>query len=97
MVISPLISLMTDQILHLKEANSQYLGFYSCCLLKSFIVEAVMITGSTSKQEKTNILRRLHALAEKKVDQHGSEIKLCYVTVSPFVFLQSTIHRFETA
>ena len=47
-----------------------------------YIVEAVMITGSTSRQEKTNIIRRLHALAEKRVDQHGSEIKLCYVTVS---------------
>ena len=81
MVISPLISLMTDQILHLKEANSQYLDVCSCCMLKTFIVEAVMITGSTSKQEKTNIIRRLHALAEKRVDQHSSEIKLCYVTV----------------
>jgi hypothetical protein len=49
------------------------------------IVEAVMITGSTPKQEKTNILRRLHALADKRVDQHGSEIKLCYVTVGPCV------------
>ena len=44
-----------------------------------------MITGSTSKQEKANIIRRLHALAEKRVDQHSSEIKLCYVTVSPCV------------
>ena len=43
-----------------------------------------MITGSTSKQEKTNIIRRLHALAEKRIDQHDSEIKLCYVTVSSF-------------
>lgn len=41
-----------------------------------------MMTGSTSKEEKTDIIRRMHALAEKRV--HGSEIKLCYVTVSPF-------------
>ncbi|KAF8816782.1 ATP-dependent DNA helicase [Phlegmacium glaucopus] len=64
LVISPLISLMTDQILHLREAN----------------IEAVMITGSTSKQEKMDIIRRLHALAERRVGQQGSEIKLCYVT-----------------
>ena len=58
-----------------------------------------MITGSTSKQEKTNILRRLHALAEKRVDQDGSEIKLCYVTVSPLCFCnqQDMIHRIVTA
>lgn len=74
---------MTDQILHLREYNSQYLDVCSCCMLKTFIVEAVMITGSTSKVDKTNIIRRLHALAEKKVDQNSSEIKLCYVTVSP--------------
>ena len=73
---------MTDQILHLKEANGQYLDVCSCRLLMTFIVEAVMITGNTSKQEKTNIIRRLHALAEKRVE-HDSEIKLCYVTVSP--------------
>ena len=59
-----------------------------------------MITGSTSKQEKTNIIRRLHALAEKRVDQHGSEIKLCYVTVSPLCSCNqqdNTIHHIVTA
>jgi hypothetical protein len=30
LIISPLISLMTDQILHLREANSQYPDFCSC-------------------------------------------------------------------
>ena len=47
-----------------------------------------MITGSTSKQEKSDIVRRLHALAERRAGQQGSEIKLCYVTVSPVVFLK---------
>ena len=66
----------------------------------TFTVEAVMITGSTSKLEKTNIIRRLQALAEKKADQHGSEIKLCYVTVSPLWSCNQqdkTIHRNVTA
>ncbi|KAF8156587.1 P-loop containing nucleoside triphosphate hydrolase protein [Crassisporium funariophilum] len=65
LVISPLISLMTDQILHLREAN----------------VEAVMISGSTSRQEKEDITRRLNLLAERKPDpKREGEIKLCYVT-----------------
>lgn len=51
-----------------------------------YVVEAVMITGSTSKEDRTDILRRLHALADKRVgQQEGSEIKLCYVTVSPCI------------
>ena len=84
LVISPLISLMTDQILHLREAESLYFEF-SCFLCSNlfYTVEAVMITGTTSKQERTDIVRRLHALAEKRVGEEGSEIKLCYVTVSP--------------
>lgn len=74
---------MTDQILHLREANSRYPDVFPFLSTDSFyIVEAVMITGSTSKQEKTVIMRRMHELAEKRVGQHGSEIKLCYVTVS---------------
>jgi hypothetical protein len=85
---------MTDQILHLREANSQYPDVCSFCLLMIFIVEAVMITASTSKLEKTNIIRRLHALADKRVDQHGSEIKLCYVTVSPCVPVINRTTRF---
>ena len=59
-----------------------------------YIVEAVMITGSTSKQEKTNIFRRLHALVDRKVDKHGSEIKLCYVTVSPCIPVINSTTRF---
>lgn len=30
------------------------------------IVETVMTTGSTSKQEKSDIIRRLHALVEEQ-------------------------------
>ena len=84
LVISPLVSLMTDQILRLREAKSLYFEF-SCFICSNlfYTVEAVMITGTTSKQERTDIVRRLHALAEKRVGEEGSEIKLCYVTVSP--------------
>ncbi|KAI5121119.1 hypothetical protein M0805_002791 [Coniferiporia weirii] len=70
LVISPLISLITDQILHLRE----------------FGVEAVKLTGSTTKEESRSIFSRL-ALASG-VKSRGSyndvpagpEIKLCYVT-----------------
>jgi hypothetical protein len=75
---------MTDQILHLREANGRYLDIFPLLFAdRLYTVEAVMITGNTSRQEKTDIIRRLHELAEKRVGQHGSEIKLCYVTVSP--------------
>ncbi|CCL98046.1 uncharacterized protein FIBRA_00040 [Fibroporia radiculosa] len=47
LVISPLISLMNDQILHLREAG----------------VEAVMFTSSTSKEEAREIDNRLVAMA----------------------------------
>ncbi|KAJ6621593.1 P-loop containing nucleoside triphosphate hydrolase protein, partial [Mycena sp. CBHHK59/15] len=63
LVVSPLIALITDQILHLREAG----------------VEAVKLTGGTSKPDSRDIHQRLlsmadHTLAEQK------EIKLCYVT-----------------
>lgn len=39
-------------------------------------VEAVMLTGSTSKEESRDIMSRL-----AKMDESHQEIKLCYVTV----------------
>ncbi|KAF5380149.1 hypothetical protein D9615_006207 [Tricholomella constricta] len=51
LVISPLISLITDQTLHLHE----------------FGVHAVKLTGTTSKQESMEITQRLQALAARKV------------------------------
>ncbi|KAF8970329.1 P-loop containing nucleoside triphosphate hydrolase protein [Flammula alnicola] len=64
LVISPLISLMTDQILHLKEAG----------------IEAVMLNSATSKQDKSAILQNLKMLSERRVGTHDKEIKLAYVT-----------------
>ncbi|KAI8971288.1 ATP-dependent DNA helicase [Trametes punicea] len=61
-VISPLISLITDQIMHLHEAN----------------VDAVMLTGATSRDESTRIYRRLHDMASGA--SNAPDIKLCYVT-----------------
>ncbi|PVG04636.1 ATP-dependent DNA helicase [Serendipita vermifera] len=67
LVISPLISLITDQILHLHEAG----------------VEACMLTGAASKEEQRSILQRLTQNSSKgKGPAHGgqNEIKLVYVT-----------------
>ncbi|TFK39324.1 P-loop containing nucleoside triphosphate hydrolase protein [Crucibulum laeve] len=64
LVISPLISLMTDQILHLQEAG----------------VEAVKLTGSTSLAEKKEVQARLKLQAERRLGPEDREIKLCYVT-----------------
>ncbi|KAG6899930.1 hypothetical protein C0993_005232 [Termitomyces sp. T159_Od127] len=63
-VISPLLSLITDQILHLQESG----------------VQAVKITSTTSKQESYEITQRLTALAARSVECRDEEIKLCYVT-----------------
>ncbi|THH10608.1 hypothetical protein EW145_g1208 [Phellinidium pouzarii] len=70
LVISPLISLITDQILHLRE----------------FGVEAVKLTGSTSKEESRDIFSRMAMTAGIKNKGNynngpvSPEIKLCYVT-----------------
>ncbi|KDR76542.1 hypothetical protein GALMADRAFT_120706 [Galerina marginata CBS 339.88] len=64
LVISPLISLMTDQILHLTDAG----------------VDAAMINSATSKQEKSQILDRLKRMSDGKLGAHDKELKLAYVT-----------------
>ncbi|KAH8835038.1 P-loop containing nucleoside triphosphate hydrolase protein [Flagelloscypha sp. PMI_526] len=64
LVISPLISLITDQIMHLREAG----------------VEAVKITGSTSKADANDITRRLRAMADRTLAPEDKAIQLCYVT-----------------
>ncbi|KAI0062780.1 ATP-dependent DNA helicase [Artomyces pyxidatus] len=55
LVISPLISLIRDQILHLVEAK----------------IEAVMITSSTSKAEHSQIIRRLTSSPSSNADGPG--------------------------
>ncbi|KAF9447006.1 ATP-dependent DNA helicase [Macrolepiota fuliginosa MF-IS2] len=64
LVVSPLISLITDQILHL-QANG---------------IKAVALTGSTPSQDKKAIQRQLIALSEGRLGPGEEEIKLCYVT-----------------
>ncbi|KAI0336584.1 ATP-dependent DNA helicase [Cubamyces sp. BRFM 1775] len=62
LVISPLLSLIQDQILHLHEAG----------------VDAVMLTGATSREESQHIYRRLQEMASGA--NNAPDIKLCYVT-----------------
>jgi superfamily II DNA helicase RecQ len=90
LVISPLISLITDQIIHLHQAG----------------IEAVMMTGSTPKDELQDISRRLTSLARSVTNGIGAadgeaekEIKLCYVTVwkGPMTVPHSLIQSIQTA
>ncbi|KIK97438.1 hypothetical protein PAXRUDRAFT_31795 [Paxillus rubicundulus Ve08.2h10] len=64
LVISPLISLITDQILHLREAG----------------VEAAKLTGGTSKALANEIQQRLIEMASSRGGGQQGDIKLCYVT-----------------
>lgn len=83
LVISPLISLITDQILHLHESGSELPFFYLMphVMFCDILVQAVKLTGGTSKVESKEIIQRLTALAGRKVVLKETEIKLCYVTV----------------
>jgi len=44
-------------------------------------VQAVKLTGSTTKEESNRISKRLLAMASRKLESREEEIKLCYVTV----------------
>ncbi|KZT18931.1 ATP-dependent DNA helicase [Neolentinus lepideus HHB14362 ss-1] len=68
LVISPLISLIQDQIMHLQEAG----------------VEAVMLTGSVSGEETKQIYTRLTSSAGTSDGALSREIKLLYVTPEKF-------------
>jgi ATP-dependent DNA helicase Q1 len=88
LVISPLISLITDQILHLRQNGGEYPVFpsYSTLDLRCLtsLVDAVMLTGATPKETSKEITQRLMSLAKQPLDRQSSsntsEIKLCYVT-----------------
>ncbi|TRM62263.1 P-loop containing nucleoside triphosphate hydrolase protein [Schizophyllum amplum] len=64
LVISPLVSLISDQILHLEEAG----------------VRAVKITAATGKAQAREITQQLTAMANRDLPEGTHEIKLCYVT-----------------
>ncbi|CED83625.1 atp-dependent dna helicase [Phaffia rhodozyma] len=100
-VISPLLSLMADQIMHLTEHN----------------ISAVMLTGSTSKAAQRDIFDRLlyggdetphkpkgkgkkSATHASDGEEDGREIKLIYVTpekVAKSKMLSSTFQKMHTA
>jgi ATP-dependent DNA helicase Q1 len=88
LVISPLISLMTDQVLHLEEAGGEYcVNFFYASATNISPVEAAMLMGATSKHDKTEIIKNLRILAEKQLDPSHKPIRLLYVTVSGLVSL----------
>uniref|UniRef100_D8QE93 ATP-dependent DNA helicase n=1 Tax=Schizophyllum commune (strain H4-8 / FGSC 9210) TaxID=578458 RepID=D8QE93_SCHCM len=64
LVISPLVALISDQILHLEEAG----------------VRAVKITAATPKEQSREITQQLTAMANRSLPRGTPEIKLCYVT-----------------
>lgn len=91
LVISPLLSLIKDQIMHLQEAGGRasLSSLTSSPFTDKHVVEAVMLTGSTSKDDQNYIYKCLQFTADPNKVKGGSdakgrkfkEIKLCYVTV----------------
>lgn len=78
LVVSPLISLMNDQVLHLKENNSKSADPYHNIIPEYYPVEAVMITRDTPKHEVDQAYKRL--MDPPANGEQG--IKLLFVTVS---------------
>ena len=82
-VISPLLSLIADQVLNLKELGGSHLLIWFHQNSFRMTVEAVMLTSTTPRAEQQEINIRLNAMARGEKSKEGErEIKLCYVTVS---------------
>ncbi|KAF8713392.1 ATP-dependent DNA helicase, partial [Rhizoctonia solani] len=92
LVISPLVALIMDQVMHLRENG----------------IEAVMLTGATKKEESRSIMQRLAQAGKSKgivaADMVGSSrekpIKLCYVTpekIAKSKTFTSTLEKMCTA
>ncbi|KAJ1299658.1 hypothetical protein OPQ81_009110 [Rhizoctonia solani] len=92
LVISPLVALIMDQVMHLRENG----------------IEAVMLTGATRKEETRSIMQRLAQAGKSKgivaADMAASakerEIKLCYVTpekIAKSKTFTSTLEKMCTA
>ena len=83
LVVSPLIALMADQVLHLKENNGENTYQYHIYPSECPPVEAVMLNSTTPKHEINQTYERL-----MNPPANGQEgIKLLYVTVSSDAFL----------
>ncbi|CAE6407088.1 unnamed protein product [Rhizoctonia solani] len=92
LVISPLVALIMDQVMHLRENE----------------IEAVMLTGATGKEETRSIMQRLAQAGKSRgivaADMAGGsrekEIKLCYVTpekIAKSKTFTSTLEKMCTA
>jgi ATP-dependent DNA helicase Q1 len=78
LVVSPLISLMADQVLHLKENNGESADLHHNVVPECYLVEAVMLNSTTPKHEAERTYERL-----MNPPANGEQgIKLLYVTVS---------------
>lgn len=84
-VVSPLLSLITDQVIHLEEAGGMSIRNESFLIANPEIcahtVQAVMFKGSMSKSESQEMYRRLRSVASQKSGSIDGDIRLCYVTV----------------
>ena len=84
LVVSPLISLMADQVLHLEENNGEIPDRQHVSVPEYPPVEAVMLNSATPKHEIERTYERL-----MNPPANGEEgIKLLYVTVSSDAFLE---------